>query len=52
MKAIKYLTYFDIKLQDALALHKQAVLRFWGLTAQRGWARLVLDCLGGLVVLA
>jgi len=43
VKAIKYLSYFDIKLQDALALHKQAVLRLWGLTAQRGWARLILN---------
>jgi len=52
VKAIKYLSYFDIKLQDALALHKQAVLRLWGLTAQRGWARLILNRLRGLVVLA
>ena len=52
VKAIKYLSYFDIKLQGALALHKQAVLRLWGLTAQRGWARLILNRLRGLVVLA
>ena len=52
VKAIKYLSYFDINLQDALALHKQDILRLWGLTAQRGWARLILNRLRGLVVLA
>jgi hypothetical protein len=29
--------------KHALALCKQKILRFWGLTAQRGWARLTLD---------
>jgi len=43
---------FEIKLQDALALHKQAVLRLWGLTAQWGWARLILNRLRGLIVLS
>ena len=52
VKAIKYLSYFNIKPQDALALHKQAVLRLWGLTAQRGWARLILNRLRSLVMLA
>ena len=52
VKATKYMSYFDIKPQDALALHKQAVLRLWGLTAQRGWARLILNRLRGSVMLA
>ena len=34
----------------AMALAKQSFLRFWGLTAQRGWARLVLGRCHGLVV--
>jgi hypothetical protein len=29
--------------KNALALCKQKILRFSGLTAQRGWARLILD---------
>ena len=29
--------------KHALTLCKQTVLRFWDLTAQRGWARLILD---------
>ena len=52
VKATKYLSYFNIKPQGALALHKQAVLRLWGLTAQRGWARLILNRLRSLVMLA
>jgi hypothetical protein len=28
--------------KHGLALCKQKALRFWGLTAQRGWARLIL----------
>jgi len=52
VKAAKYLSYFDIELQDALALHEQAVLCLWGLTAQRGCARLILNGLRGLAVLA
>ena len=46
------MSYFDIKPQDALALHKQAALRLWGLAAQRGWARLILNRLRGSVMLA
>ena len=30
--------------------HKQKALRFWGLTAQRGWARLILDYVRDLVL--
>ena len=29
---------------------KQKILRFWGLTGQRGWARLILDHLHDLVL--
>jgi hypothetical protein len=29
---------------------KQKILRFWGLTGQRGWARLILDRLRSLVL--
>jgi hypothetical protein len=32
-----------IQKKYALALCKQKFLRFWGLTARRGWARLILD---------
>jgi hypothetical protein len=28
--------------EQALAFSKQKILRFWGLTGQRGWARLIL----------
>ena len=43
VKAIKYLSCFDIELLGALALPKLSFLRVWGLTAQRGWARLILN---------
>jgi hypothetical protein len=36
--------------KHALALCKQKILRFWGLTAQRGWARLILDQFHDLVL--
>ena len=36
--------------EKALAFSKQKVLRFWGLTEQRGWARLILDRLHDLVL--
>jgi hypothetical protein len=35
---------------QALAFSKQKILRFWGLTGQRGWARLILDRLHDLVL--
>ena len=35
---------------EGLAFSKQKILRFWGLTGQRGWARLILDRLHDLVV--
>jgi hypothetical protein len=36
--------------EQALAFSKQKVLRFWCLTGQRGWARLILDRLHDLVL--
>jgi hypothetical protein len=36
--------------KHALALCKQKILRFWGLTAQRGWARLIPDRFHELVL--
>ena len=36
--------------EQALAFSKQKILRFWGLTGQRGWARLILDRLQDLVL--
>jgi hypothetical protein len=36
--------------EQALALSKQKILRFWGLTGQRGWARLILGRLHDLVL--
>jgi hypothetical protein len=36
--------------EQALAFSKQKVLRFWGLTGQRGWARLILGRLHDLVL--
>jgi hypothetical protein len=36
--------------EQALAFSKKRILRFWGLTGQRGWARLILDRLHDLVL--
>jgi hypothetical protein len=36
--------------EKALAFSKQKILRFWGLTGKRGWARLILDRLHDLVL--
>jgi hypothetical protein len=36
--------------EKAPAFSKQKILRFWGLTGQRGWARLILDRLHDLVL--
>jgi len=36
--------------EKALAFSKPKVLRFWGLTGQRGWARLILGRLHDLVL--
>jgi hypothetical protein len=36
--------------EQALTFSKQNILRFWGLSGQRGWARLILDRLHDLVL--
>jgi hypothetical protein len=36
--------------KHALALCKQKILRFWGLTAQRGWAHLIMGRFRDLVL--
>jgi hypothetical protein len=40
--AARVVDFWKIPPKNALALCKQKILRFWGLTAQRGWYRLVL----------
>jgi hypothetical protein len=42
MDAARVVGFWGIPPKHALALCKQKILRFWGLTAQRGWARLIL----------
>jgi hypothetical protein len=36
--------------EQAQAFSKQKIIRFWGLTGQRGWARLILNRLHDLVL--
>jgi hypothetical protein len=43
-------SFWKILPKQALALCKQKNLRFWGLTAQRGWARLILGRFHDLVL--
>jgi hypothetical protein len=43
------LSFWKISPEKALAFSKQKVLRFWGLTGQRGWAHLILGRLHDLV---
>jgi hypothetical protein len=40
--AARLLSFWKMSPEQALAFSKQKVLRFWGLTGQRGWARLIL----------
>jgi hypothetical protein len=40
----------EISPEEALAFSKQKILRFWGLTRERGWARLILDRLHDLIL--
>jgi hypothetical protein len=44
------LSFLKMSPEQALAFSKQKILRFWGLTGQRGWARLILDRLRDLVL--
>jgi hypothetical protein len=39
---LKHLSYFACRKDHAFEMHKQSMMRFWRLTAQRGWARLIL----------
>ena len=49
VRALKHLSYFACRKDHAFEMHKQSIVRLWGLTAQRGWARLILDRLDALV---
>ena len=51
VNAARVLSFWEMPPKHALALCKQRTLRFWGLTAQRGWARLILDRFHDLVLL-
>jgi hypothetical protein len=46
----RLLSFWKMSPEQALAFSKQKILRFWGLTGQRGWARLILDRLHDLVL--
>jgi hypothetical protein len=48
--AARVVSLWNMPPKDTLALCKQKILRFWGLTAQRGSARLILDCFHDLVL--
>ena len=45
---LKHLSYFACRKHHALEVHKRSILRLWSLTAQQGWARLILDRLDAL----
>ena len=45
----KHPSYYAYRKGHTSALHRQPIVRFWDLTAQRGWAPLVLDHLSALV---
>jgi hypothetical protein len=49
VEAARLLSFWKISPDEALAFSKQKILRFWGLTEQRGWARLILDRFHDLV---
>jgi hypothetical protein len=44
VRASRVVSFWKMPPKLALALYKKKILRFWGLTAQRGWARLILGC--------
>jgi hypothetical protein len=48
--AARVVSFWKMPPKHALALCKQKILRFWGLTAQRGWARLILGHFHDLVL--
>jgi hypothetical protein len=48
--AARLSSFWKMSPEQALAFSEQKILRFWGLTGQRGWARLILDRLHDLVL--
>jgi hypothetical protein len=48
--AARLLSFRKMSPEQALAFSNQKILRFWGLTGQRGWARLILGRLHDLVL--
>jgi hypothetical protein len=48
--AARVVGFWKMPPKNALALCKKKILRFWGLTAQRGLARLILDRFHHLVL--
>ena len=48
--AARLTSHYHMDHAKALSLAKQKIIRFWGLTAHRGWARLILNRRLGLVV--
>jgi hypothetical protein len=48
--AARLLSSWKMNPEQALASSKQKILRFWGLTGQRGWARLIMDRLHDLAL--
>jgi hypothetical protein len=48
--AARVASFWEIPPKHAVALCELKTLRFWGLTAQRGWARLILGRFHDLVL--
>jgi hypothetical protein len=48
--AARLLSSCKMSPEQALAFSKRKILRFWGLTGQRSWARLILDRLHDLAL--
>jgi hypothetical protein len=48
--AVRVVSFWKMSPKHALALCEQKILRFWGLKAQRGWARLILGRFHDLVL--
>jgi len=48
--AARLLSFWKMSPEQALAFSKQKILRFWGITGQRGSARLILGRLHDLVL--
>ena len=48
VRALKSLSYFACRKGHAFEMHMQSIIRLGGLTAQRGWVRLILNRLDAL----